>query len=312
MDEEDVISEPAGNLPLYDASGQSERGGGKPPKNPSSTEAFLIVLVLGVLPDVIDFFSAGAASFASSIISWPITEYYFAQKNLKVPNIRKWIRATNLGDVIPFIGALPLKTIGLLAAIYVAWHPESKISKSVQALEAATSAKEAAKKASAEGGLKIKQGARIPGTKEVAGAPEEQKGAEVNEPKDIYEEIGEGALGVMGPEEQAERETFGEIISTPPETPTEEAPTGGAQKPNSSNLTPKTETARKEQTPLGDEAETKKEARETEELEERLGIGEVEREIKEKLTSPEAVMEEGGIPTFNNGRGVDLRSKTEQ
>lgn len=302
MDEEDVISYPEDAREQYSVSGGESKH--TPPKNPSSTEAFIIVLLLGVLPDVIDFLSAGAASFASSAISWPITEYYFSQKNLKVPNIRKWIRATNLGDVVPFIGALPLKTIGLLAAIYVAWHPESKISKGVRALEAATSAKEATKKAAAEGSLKTKTkiAEKIAGLKEL----EELKEGEEPESKDIYEEIREGAGGVMGPEEQAETETFGEIVSAPPKEPAEEVTT-----PGTSNLKPK----RMPETEIGvakNEPEEKKEAENTEELEERLGIGEVERDIKEKLTSPEAVMEGGGVATFNDGRGVDLRDKTKQ
>ena len=84
MADEEVISEPTENLPQYDAYNPSQRGrDNSSPKNPSGTEATIIVLVLGVLPDVIDFFSIGALSFVSSILSWPLTELYFYHKNLK-------------------------------------------------------------------------------------------------------------------------------------------------------------------------------------------------------------------------------------
>lgn len=300
MDEEDIISEPVENFPQYDVYDPSERGEEKNIKNPGETEAFLVVLVLGVLPDVIDFFSIGALSFLSSTLSWPITEYYFSQKNLKVPNIRKWIRGTNLGDVIPFLGALPLKTIGLLVAIHIAWHPESKIAKGAQALEAATSAKEAIKKPPTGGELKQKPKGGTKGAERKPAGLEELGQEKAAAEKDIYEEIREGAGGVMGPEEQAEKETFGEIISYPEEPSPAEAP---RKEPEAEKVKPK---------PLSEipsATESKEKIREAEEIEERLGIGEVEREIKEKLTSPEAVMEDQGIPTFDDGRGVDLRAK---
>ena len=104
MDEEDILSEPVENLPQYSTSDPSGRGkDSRPPKNPSGGEAFFIVSILGILPDVIDFFSIGALSFLSSALSWPMTELYFYHKNLKVPNIKKWIRWTNIGDFIPFV-----------------------------------------------------------------------------------------------------------------------------------------------------------------------------------------------------------------
>jgi hypothetical protein len=306
MDEEDLISEPAENLPQYDATDSSYGEETASNKNPGETEAFFVVLMLGVLPDVIDFFSIGALSFLSSALSWPITEYYFSQKNLKVPNIRKWIRGTNLGDVIPFLGALPLKTIGLLVAIHIAWHPESKIAKGAQALEAATSAKEALKKPPTGGELKQKPKGGISDVGRKTAGIEELGQEKAGAGKDIYEEIREGAGGVMGPEEQAEKETFGEIISFPEnQNPAEEPMRSevAQKKPptEKAGLKPNSETS------LAKESTEKIER--AEEIESRLGIGEVEREIKEKLTSPEAVMEDQGIPTFNNGRGVDLRTR---
>lgn len=308
MDEEDVISEPVENLPQYDVFDPSGMGEDRtPPKNPSETEAILIILGLGVVPDVIDFFSIGGLSFLSSALSWPVTEYYFYQKNLKVPNIRKWIRGTNLGDVIPFLGVLPLKTIGLLAGIYIAWHPESKLSKSAQAINAITSPQEAAKENSAWINLKQKVKKMRATTEEKSMSMEEFAYKKESPEKDIYEEIREGAGGIMGPEEQAERETFGEVISDPERQAEEQEATAPSQpvreRPTEQKSEPKP--LSEISTPRAAKGEKERE----EEIESRLGIGEVEREIKEKLTSPEAVMENQGIPTFNGGRGVDLRGQ---
>ncbi len=305
MDEDDVISEPEDGLEEYTA--DAEERDSRPPKNPSGTESFIIVLLLGVLPDVIDFFSIGGLSFLSSALSWPVTELYFSKKNLKAPNIRKWIRAFNLGDVIPFLGVIPLKTTGLIIAIYIAWHPESKAAKGLQAIDAAASAKISPKEFS---GGRVQQKSSL--REKVAGAVAEkekvgtmQSEQPIGADKDIYEEIREGGGGIKGPEEEAEIQTFGEI---PNSAATEEEPIAAPvprEKEPSTTLPKKSE---QRPVALGDIAQDAA-SEKTEEIEERLGIGEVEREIKEKLSSPEAVMEDTGIPTQDGERMVDLSGK---
>lgn len=307
MDEEDVISKPVDNLPQYDAYNPSGRGEENPPKNPSGTEAFLIISVLGVLPDVIDFFSIGALSFLSSALSWPITEYYFAQKNLKVPNVRKWVRAMNLGDVIPFLGVIPLKTTGLVIAVYIAWHPDSKLAKGAQAVESATSAKGVAKQTTA-GGLKQKIRGTTQKVREYfgGGAKEDADNFELGYGKskdedNIYGEMSEGGQQVVGPEKEAEMKAFGEVISTP-RMAEESLETAQAPAPKKIEEKPKPKPLEE----ISNPQERKADQAEQEQIEKRLGIGDVERGIREKLTSPEAIMENGSFVSSDDERTIDL------
>ena len=283
MAEKDVISEPEGSLEnfpsgdIYNLSGIGDEE--TPPKNPSETEAVLIILGLGVLPDVIDFFSIGGLSFLSSALSWPITEYYFYQKNLKVPNVKNLMRWMNLGDAVPFLGVIPLKTVGLLFAIYIAWHPESKLAKGAESLVAATNPKAVAKKGSSWENIKQRvQNWKGRAKGEPMSMEEFAYAKDKSSQKDIYEEAGEGVGGIVGPERQARDETFGEIISTPPDEPPTETPSAQptGTKPTSGRPAPKDD---QPQRPA--EEKTEKE-RVEKEIEERLGINEIERKIEGK------------------------------
>lgn len=207
------------------------------PKNPNTTEAFMVVLVLGVLPDVIDFFSIGAFSTFSSMVSWPLTEYYFHHKNLEVPNVKKWMRGMNIGDAVPVLGVLPLKTIGLLIAIYMAWHPDSAITKAATAADVAAGGTKQAVRNS-PGSLKRSASRDIAKSakewvREKAENVKKKNGGDGEEEstdggfelayrrprgeEDVYGEISEGGQQISSPEEQAETEVFGETVSTPPQ-----------------------------------------------------------------------------------------------
>lgn len=309
MEEEEVISEPEEILEEYD-SGAEE--GGAPPKNPSGAEAFLVVSFFGILPDVIDFFSIGGLSFLSSAISWPVTEYYFSRKNLQVPNVRKWIRIMNLGDAVPFLGVLPLKTTGLIIAIYVAWHPDSKIAKGAEALEAATGSKGGVKQA-----VRGKAEASVQRVKDVD-ARSDLKGRfkrvlpeyfededEKEEEGDIYEEIREGGGGIRGPEEEAEAETFGEIISEP-ETEEDLYPENAPKKPQRPNVVGREE-EQQQPIPLGD---LKKDGGQ-EESAKIGGVYEEEKEVMKTMTSagePEDILKEKPIPISSRSDPQEIQS----
>lgn len=305
MDEENVISEPVENFPQYEINDPSGRGEKKPPRNPSGPEAFLVITVLGILPDVIDFFSIGGLSFLSSALSWPITEIYFAQKNLKVPNVKKWFRWLNIGDAVPFLGVIPLKTVGLIIAVWMAWHPESKITKGVQALDAAASAKAAAgqtaKTAAKESSAQAKKGGVVQRIKDVT--QEYFGGTGDDEGGDIYGEISEGGQQILGPKEQADRAAFGEVISAPPEEQEEEEATSLPEPRVSIQSKPKLPTEIAGEPPA---SMSSKEKERQEEIESRLGIGKIEREIVGKLSSPEAVMEDAQVLASDNENVVDL------
>ena len=287
MADEEVISEPTENLPQYDAYNPSQRGrDNSSPKNPSGTEATIIVLVLGVLPDVIDFFSIGALSFVSSILSWPLTELYFYHKNLKIPNIRNWIRWSNLGDVIPFLGVLPLKTLGLVMAIYIVWHPESKFAKGAQALDVVSGAKKAPKKAPAgfmDRARQMVEERTERGKQETAGEEEYfEQGYEKENEEDVYERL--DVEGIRGPEEEAEAQTFGEIISIPPEETEVESPRATTAPKPFSEIVPK------------EESEIKKG------VEEGASVGgayEEERKIKGTMGDLKGVLEENSTLNSN-------------
>ncbi len=321
MDEDDVISEPVENLPQFnphDPSGRGEEE--KPPKNPGGVEAFFVVLILGVLPDTIDALDLGTLSTFTSIISWPATEYYFHQKNLQVPNIKKWIRGLNIGDAVPIVGILPLKTIALIIAIYMAWHPDSKITKAAKAADAATSVAEgkkpAAATAGAKGGFRQKIARGIRSTKEFFGGggegeEDEEENLSLGYERgggDIYEKMNVG--GVRGPEEEAEAKAFEEITSAPPkqEEIITTQPSAGIQRQTTQTTTastaPQENKTQEESGKIGGAYEQEKKIMGT--MESSL---EVEGILQEKPIPINQSANSQGIPTHENERVVDLSGK---
>ncbi len=288
-EEGDVISDPVENLPQYDAYNPSGRGKKKdPPKNPAPLEASIVVAILGILPDAIDFFSIGGLSFLSSILSWPVTELYFFHKNLKVPNVKSWMRWLNIGDAVPFLGALPLKTIGLIMAIYIAWHPKSKLAKAVKVADTVTNIKKPS-------GTTVKDTTAKPGSslKEITSNPKERKSLpELSEDglttkeKDLYETTSAGGAEIQSPEAEAQTADFKEIAGEDPIEESVTATPAPEKKETEIKLADK-----KPGAVSFEDSVDKEEGNTDEEINERLGIGAVERDIQNKLTSPEAVME---------------------
>ena len=54
------------------------------------------------------------------ILTFPITQFYFRIKGVKAGADL----IASLGELIPYVGALPIKTIGMNITIYLANHPE--------------------------------------------------------------------------------------------------------------------------------------------------------------------------------------------
>ncbi|MEK7611944.1 MAG: hypothetical protein AAB407_01215 [Patescibacteria group bacterium] len=72
-----------------------------------------IIGILLVLVGLDDFFIIDALTF-------PVTQLYFRMKGVR----GTWSLWMNIAELIPYIGALPLRTIGVIAVVYLDHHPE--------------------------------------------------------------------------------------------------------------------------------------------------------------------------------------------
>ncbi|MBI2514807.1 hypothetical protein HYV91_01285 [Candidatus Wolfebacteria bacterium] len=53
------------------------------------------------------------------VLTFPVTQFYFRMKGVKAGADL----ASNILELVPYVGALPIRTIGLIITIYLANHP---------------------------------------------------------------------------------------------------------------------------------------------------------------------------------------------
>ena len=91
-------------------------------KKISLPETIILVMYIG-FTDLIGLFLLFFALddfFILDILTFPVTQFYFRIKGVK--GTADLI--TNTAELIPYLGALPIRTVGLLITIYLANHPE--------------------------------------------------------------------------------------------------------------------------------------------------------------------------------------------
>src|SRR3989344_7691331 len=91
-------------------------------KKVSLPEAIMLILYIGGLDLVgLLLIFIGLDDFGIiDILSFPVTQFYFRIKGIKATTDL----VGNLIELIPYVGALPIRTITLLITIYAANHPE--------------------------------------------------------------------------------------------------------------------------------------------------------------------------------------------
>ncbi len=97
-------------------------------KKVSLPEAIMLFLYIGGLDLVgllLIFFALDDFGIID-ILSFPVTQFYFRMKGIKATADL----VGNLVELIPYVGALPIRTITLASTIYIANHPKlvSKVS----------------------------------------------------------------------------------------------------------------------------------------------------------------------------------------
>jgi hypothetical protein len=91
-------------------------------KKISLPETILLGLYIGLtdLIGIVLAFFALDDFFIIDISTFPVTQFYFRMKGVKGTADL----VSNGLEVIPYVGALPIRTIGLFITIYMANHPE--------------------------------------------------------------------------------------------------------------------------------------------------------------------------------------------
>ena len=94
--------------------------------------AFLLVCYIAltdIIGIIIVFF--GLDDFwIIDILTFPVTQLYFRMKGIG----REYDLSMNLLQLIPYVGALPLRTVGVCMVIWADRHPESKAAQKIQAI----------------------------------------------------------------------------------------------------------------------------------------------------------------------------------
>jgi len=91
-------------------------------KKISLPETIMLVLYIGftdLIGLVLLFFGADDF-FVLDILTFPVTQFYFRIKGVKGTADL----VSNIAELVPYLGALPIRTIGLIITIYLANHPE--------------------------------------------------------------------------------------------------------------------------------------------------------------------------------------------
>ena len=88
----------------------------------SLPESILLIMYIGFtdLVGLVLIFFALDDFFILDILTFPVTQFYFRMKGVK--GTADLI--SNGLELIPYLGALPIRTIGLIITIYLANHPE--------------------------------------------------------------------------------------------------------------------------------------------------------------------------------------------
>ena len=91
-------------------------------KKISLPETIILVTYIGFtdLIGLLLIFFALDDFFILDILTFPVTQFYFRIKGVKGTADL----VSNTAELIPYLGALPIRTIGLIITIYLANHPE--------------------------------------------------------------------------------------------------------------------------------------------------------------------------------------------
>lgn len=77
------------------------------------TDVIGLILVLFGLDDF----------FIIDVLTFPVTQFYFRIKGIK----GNYDLIANLAEIIPYVGALPIRTVGVLLVIWIDRHPRGAI-----------------------------------------------------------------------------------------------------------------------------------------------------------------------------------------
>ncbi len=91
-------------------------------KKISLPETIMLVTYIGFtdLIGLLLIFFALDDFFILDILTFPVTQFYFRIKGVKGTADL----VSNMAELIPYLGALPIRTVGLIITIYLANHPE--------------------------------------------------------------------------------------------------------------------------------------------------------------------------------------------
>ncbi len=86
----------------------------------STVEALLLLMYIGAT-DLVGFlliFVGLDDFFLLDLLTFPVTQIYFKMKGVKA----NYAFVTNILELVPYLGALPLRTIGVAAVIWMDRH----------------------------------------------------------------------------------------------------------------------------------------------------------------------------------------------
>jgi hypothetical protein len=125
----------------------------------SGVEAFLLIsvtLIIDIVPIILIFF--GLPDFFIPGLLGLATLFYLKMKGISL--VRDLI--ASIGELIPYVSALPLKTAGMILTIWIDWHPQGALAKAAEKATQAIKIKRGVKGA--------RPGAAVPGVKSPIGA----------------------------------------------------------------------------------------------------------------------------------------------
>ncbi len=99
-------------------------------KKISIVESLLLVMYIGLtdLIGIVLVFFGLDDFFILDILTFPVTQLYFRMKGVKATaNL-----VSNILELIPYVGALPIRTIGLIITIYLVNHPKMPVAQIAQ------------------------------------------------------------------------------------------------------------------------------------------------------------------------------------
>ncbi|HDH31260.1 MAG TPA: hypothetical protein ENH26_00610 [Candidatus Wolfebacteria bacterium] len=103
----------------------------------SLPESILLIMYIGFtdLIGIILIFFGLDDFLILDLITFPVTQFYFRIKGVR----STYDLATNILECIPYLGALPMRTVGLIITIYLANHPTTtegvKVAKAVKIIK---------------------------------------------------------------------------------------------------------------------------------------------------------------------------------